>query len=454
MSMQLELKENVDNASLEEVAHQIMNDVSFKTFRDTQEIFYYNNGVYIPGGDTVIKEKCQKRISNCKISQRREIIEIIKIETYTEREQFDNHPDLLNVKNGLVNLKTGQLEPHRPDILSLIQFEVAFDAKAKCPQITKFMNTTISDPKERVSAYEMLASVILPEINLQKAYFFIGKGSNGKSTFLDLTENLVGKNNISTVSLRDLTEDRYATAELYGKVANIHADIEDTEIKHLKDFKLIVTRETIRAQRKFGQPFNFKPSCKVFYSANIPPEIHDKSNATYRRIFPIEFIVQFKENPSKKDLENGVLPSNSEFIKSLFSKTEISGLLNVLIKIAKRIQQRQKFTFPPTIEQVREFWDKKAVPVNDFVNERLVIDKSAWIPKDEMYSEFTNFCTEKNLSVMGENKFSKKLQQSEAPVIDIKKRGIHCWGGVWWKGVSKPEDMSDLRKRKTLNHTL
>src|SRR5690606_38296347 len=103
-----------------------------------------------------------------------------------------------------------------------------------------------------------------------------GEGSNGKSVFLGLIEAFLGAENVSNVSLHDLTSDRYASAELYGKMANIFADLRADKITDAGTFKVVVSGDRIRAQRKHQQPFTFKPYAKLIFSANQIPETSDK----------------------------------------------------------------------------------------------------------------------------------------------------------------------------------
>jgi hypothetical protein len=93
------------------IAEKIMHSYSIATMSDTAEIYYYDahNGVYVQGGKVLIEtkaEESQNRISTYRVD---EIINKIKRRTYKSRTVFDRDSNLLNLRNGLLNVMTGQL---------------------------------------------------------------------------------------------------------------------------------------------------------------------------------------------------------------------------------------------------------------------------------------------------------------------------------------------------------
>src|SRR5450756_468891 len=104
------------------------------------------------------------------------------------------------------------------------------------------------------------------------AFFLTGGGKNGKSTYLDMVKYLLGRANYSALSLKSL-DDRFKTAELFGKLANIRDDIGKAFIDDNSTFKNLATGNTINVERKNEDPFDFDPYAKLFFSANDMPRI-------------------------------------------------------------------------------------------------------------------------------------------------------------------------------------
>ncbi len=192
---------------------------------------------------------------------------------------WDRPPtDIVNVQNGLLEVRTGKLWPHSPDHLSPIQLPVRFDRNAKCPAWRRFVPEVF--PRDaRPLAWEILGDLIVPDRSRQKARLLIGEGGTGKSTFLTAAIAFLGKDNVSTVDLHKLEGNRFATAQLVGKLANISADL---PTKHLQDtaiFKAVTGRDRIEAERKFKPAFSFFPYVRLLFSTNHVPRSKDTSEA-------------------------------------------------------------------------------------------------------------------------------------------------------------------------------
>ena len=112
----------------------------FKTLSDTEETLYYRGGIYHSGGEQIIKTELEKIAGySIKINQRNEIIAHIKYRTIVNREEFDKNESVINVKNGLLDITTGEIRPHKHDYLSIIQSPVTYNPRATCPRVIKFL---------------------------------------------------------------------------------------------------------------------------------------------------------------------------------------------------------------------------------------------------------------------------------------------------------------------------
>ena len=124
----------------------------------------------------------------------------------------------------------------------------------------------------------------------KKTILAIGKGDNGKSVLLNLIEAFLGAENVSHVSLKDMNEDRFAKAELFGKMANTCGDLESHKILDISAFKQLASGDTVRAQEKNRNPFYFRNHAKLIFSSNPIPEVVDGGYAWFKRIIPVPFL--------------------------------------------------------------------------------------------------------------------------------------------------------------------
>lgn len=117
----------------------------FSTFYDGQLFYYYDNGVYKPYADRKIRQLSQELLGNESRKNRiEEVIYWLKNQNYIENQTVINPNDgYINVKNGLLNWKTGELIEHDCDRLSTIQFNVEYDPKANDPIVMNFINNVL-----------------------------------------------------------------------------------------------------------------------------------------------------------------------------------------------------------------------------------------------------------------------------------------------------------------------
>jgi len=389
-----------DEKTHTEYAKEIMREYHFATLRDTQETLFYQDGVYKYGAEPLIFEECENRIDDCTSYMRREVFKTIQASTYKDRDQFDSDPVVLNVKNGLLNIQTGEFRKHTPLFLSRIQLPVYYDPNAGPVKFVKFMMECLPNQADRELVYEQFASILLREaIRLEKVYIYVGEGANGKSTFLNVVESLIGKDNISNVSIHDLIYGRFARARLDGKSANIFADISNDELSRVGILKAIVSGDPTDAEKKGKDPFKLKNFAKLFYSCNQLPEIKEDSDAVFRRFIITEWSQQFKGDKDNKNL-----------IFELTTDEELSGILNLLIHKAGRLLSQQRLSYDQSTEQLRIEWKQRADPVQLFANQFLVKKDGYVAKKSDVYSKYVEYCTAMKIIPKNQTQFTKKMK--------------------------------------------
>src|SRR5690606_14458040 len=101
---------------------------------------------------------------------------------------------------------------------------------------------------------------------IQKMFVLFGPGGTGKSYFMDVVQRMLGDVNCSNVSMQDLARDRFATSDLYKKLANICGDLDNTTMNQVAALKQITSnKDRIRAQRKGEKAFSFVNFAKPLF---------------------------------------------------------------------------------------------------------------------------------------------------------------------------------------------
>src|SRR5262249_26138986 len=143
------------------------------------------------------------------------------------RLEEESPPDwqYINLLNGRLDWATRTLESHTSTVFTTVQLPIEYEPTATCPAFDHYLQTTF-DAAVIPLIEEILGWCLIPDRRFEQAVMLTGEGENGKSVFLDLVGYLLGENNVSNVALQDLEENRFRAAELYGKLANVFADLD------------------------------------------------------------------------------------------------------------------------------------------------------------------------------------------------------------------------------------
>jgi putative DNA primase/helicase len=289
-----------------------------------RHLYVFDNGVYAQHGDEFVKRRVWELLKQYRMERgwtsrkANETIECLRVQA---PELWSQPPtDRISLANGLFNVKERTLAQHSHDFLWPVQIPVAYDAKATCPAWeTQIVQTFPSDAVEAGVAWQVLAALMVP-IPLQKALMLVGAGGNGKSVFLNAVTAFLGKTNVSTVPLQKLENDRFACATVFGRLANICADLSSASLRTTNTFKLITGGDEIYAERKQEHPFCFYPFCKLVFAANTIPTCREADEAYFDRWIILPFDRRFRGAKGER--------RSDELFRELTSPQELSGALN------------------------------------------------------------------------------------------------------------------------------
>jgi putative DNA primase/helicase len=382
-------------------ADEIMLEYTLKTLRDTDEMLYYKDGIYhFDPVHVIVKSECEKIIPDCSERLVNEIIKKIKRRTYVSRDDFDANDNILNLKNGLFDIEKMEIKNHTPNYLSLVQLPVNYNPDAIAHGFIKFIKECLPEPNDLYLMIEGFANCLLKNTNFEKVFMLIGEGANGKSTFLGIMESVLGATNVSSQSLHDLTFERFAMASLYGKLANMHPDIESSELKNTGLLKALISGDNVTAEKKYMPAFSFHNKAKLFFSANRFPETVDQSSAFFRRFIIIDWQVSFLNRADTKLKER--ISNDPE---------EIAGIFNILVRMIKPLLTRGNFRNTKQIEHLRKAWNEKANPIRKFIDEYLHLGHDYYLSKPLAYEEYGKFCETNHVVKESAYAFSRTLKK-------------------------------------------
>jgi putative DNA primase/helicase len=376
-------------------------DFHFCTTRDTKEIYYFNGGVFHPEGESKISELTSFFLDDQSNSSRiKETINFITHYNYMDRRRFDVPVEYINIENGVYNLLTGELEGVRPDLHFLNKIPIVYDQKATCPKIQKFLGEVLYETDIPV-IQEFFGFCLYRRYHIHRAAMFLGGGKNGKSTLLKLFIAFLGKENVSNKELQYLSTDKFATANLYGKLLNCASDLSKNALKGTGVFKGLTGEDMVDAEKKFKNSFSFTNYAKLMFSANSLPRTDDESYAFFRRWILLSFPRTFDGTTC-----------NPNMLEELTTPEELSGLFNWALEGLNRLLKNGDFSYSKSVEDVAEEYRMMSNPIYSFVVEKLVVKTGGYLLKEDVYEEYVKWCTEKQLPIISKNVFTGSLARS------------------------------------------
>lgn len=286
--------------------------------------------------------------------------------------------------------------PHK-----LIQSEDGYEEEGKF--IDKLMKGwTLNDKNVEKELYELIGLSMTKYTGLDKAYFLLGTGSNGKSMFLNMLIQILGDENVSHEDLKELSEDKFSTSELYGKLANINTDISSRIIQDPSLFKKITSGEKISGENKGSKKFRFAPYATfVFGSNNVPytNEIGD-SDGSNRRIKIIPF--------------NNIFESNGDIKKKIKNQDKLMSERVIELVIYRSIQAvmnafEKGFSESNVSKKAIEEHKREMNHLYNFIEETNIRDNESTVSLHKRYIEWTK---QYNYHALSLDHFVKKFENA------------------------------------------
>jgi len=407
-----------------EIAGMVQSKFRFATHKQSHEIWVYKDGVYYPDGEEIIREETRGLLGEDATDHHiNEVVSHIRDTTFTDPKKFEPPHEFVNLENGILNFKTGKLEQHTPDIIFTNKLQVKYDPAARCSSILKFLSE-ILHPEDVPVIQEFIGYCLYRKYAFARALMCIGDGANGKSTLLRLIETLLDKDNVATPSLQTLMYNRFAAAELFGKLANIHADLPPAPLAQAGRFKMLTGGDTIYAERKHRDPFTFVNYAKLIYSANVLPQTADLTEAFWRRWIIVEFPNTFPEGDPKTD---------PHLLKKLTTPEELSGFLNWALAGLKRLLENGKFALTKTRGQIEEEWAKRTDSLRAFVTKHVKRDPNCHVTKEDFYAAYQEFCDEHEIEAVSKNMVGGRLPtlvKCLGQARKIEGKAVKVWQGI------------------------
>lgn len=341
---------------------------------------------------------------------------------------------MVNFNNGILDFHTGELTPRNMDRGFRNILEYDYDSNAQAPEFDLFMERLFpNDNETQLMLLEQMGYAISGDTYWQpSALLLVGKGSNGKSTYLRVIESLLNSDFVTSLTLEDLKSDQHRAA-LDGALVNLSEENEPDSLHKSEKFKNLSDGGLCRAKVVYEATYDFKNRAKFFFAFNEMPRSKDDSQGLSRRLFIAEFKADFEKQ--KKD---------PHILKKL--KAERSGIFNKARSAYLEAKNRGHFTKSQRAKESLDQFQFDSNPVAQFAyemnirpwnGEKLPTNPPKWaenssdgvpfVAINELHHEYAEWAKKHGYTPHNVVHFSRKLRGilgDNCPVARVMENGM------------------------------
>lgn len=370
------------------------------------KLYIYRDGIY-EWGDEYIEAAMIEHIPNLSQSKRKEVLSYLNL--LVTRESSIADANLIAFENGVLDIVNDTFSDFSPEYVITNKIPHNYVPNAQSDLLDRVMKKlACGDESVEQLLYQAISYAMYRRNELRKSFLLIGNKRNGKSTFLDMVNTLLGETNVANLDLCEIGH-QFRTAELSGKLANIGDDINDEWISNTATFKKVVSGDVITAERKGKDPFKLRSYAKFFFSANSIPRLGrgKDSDAVIDRLVIIPFEAKFSKSDADYD----------PFIKyKLREEPVIEALIAKAIPALREVLAEQEFVQCDKVQANLDEFEISNNPILEFYAE---LDEADYLnePIKAVYQKYNSFCLSNNLSAISAIEFQKQTKKQFNLVI-------------------------------------
>lgn len=382
------------------------------------ECYQYRDGVYVEASSYVrntIKDMIvvdtlitQNRIMECF----RLICDDVRLQRTTA--ELNHDKNLINFQNGVWDIERGELLPHDSKYLQTLQIPHPVG------EYKPFTETRLYDffkktklPKEDIKMLlKYMAYCLTLDYGLKTFMILCGQSNTGKSVLIRFFENLVGKHNVSSLSMHELNM-RFYPSQLYNRLLNSCADNSSLPLSSIENLKKITGGDQIMHEKKGKEPFFFVPFCKLIFSFNqLPLQLEEKSNAFYKRM-RILFM-------------NTELFLNNAYVNDLCSEEGVTEIIPYLLHLLPVKDIPRTSTSDKYVEALRQDSDS----IHAFIAKQCELGPGLSVEKNALYEAYCRFCVDTGRENSKKHSFMRNIRSQGFKESRNGKSREYLWLGI------------------------
>jgi putative DNA primase/helicase len=334
-------------------------------------------------------------------------------------DRFDADNRLLNVENGILDLRTGSLAPHLPSRLMTRQARVPYEPEARCERWQQFLHEVFADDTDLIEFIQRAVGYSLTADTTEQCLFVAyGPGANGKSTFLDVVSRICGSYCVTSSSDTFMQRKAEAATNDLARLrgARVVLSVETGEDRRLDEsfVKWTTGGDRVVARFLFKEYFEYRPAFKLWLACNHRPLIRGADAGIWRRIRLIPFTKTFAGDRCDRHL--------SEKLES-----ELPGILAWAVAGCRQWQE-SGLGIAAAVRAATKSYKGDMDLFGQFLSDRCVRDDLREVAAGEIYAAYKDWAV-----AAGERPQSQRwlsLRLSERGFDSRKRNGIKYWLGL------------------------
>ena len=357
---------------------------------------------------------------------------------------FDKNPMLLPVKNGVIDLKTGELLPHSPDFFITKSCPVEYKGlHYRSKKFDDFMQDILPDKQTRRALLSYFGYSLTGDVSEEKALFILGNGRNGKGTLMKILLTLLGDYatsfRIEALLKQKFKDGNSATpefAKLDGCRLAYANEIPPNEKLDVSKFKDLTGGDKFSARKLHSDPQLIEPTHKFILCGQHLPEIVDANDVGYlERLIVVKFPQQFTGDNCNPKLK-----------QELLDPDVLSGVLSVLVSECIEWQKHGLIISDAMNVEKQNYRDANNF-IADFISEFCVVSENATCTRKELLQRLKlNYHNE--IKDLSDNNLTDMLKRA-LPNIEYRKTKH----GKSFFGVGLLDETQSDLNFETQNHT-
>lgn len=313
--------------------------------------------------------------------------------------------NLLNVKNGVLDIDTLELKEHSPDYMFDYCLNAKFKSNYKEPRMfLKVLEQCFSKKEEDTErCLECLAYLLSNNKSAKKIWVFVGEANTGKSMLISLLTRIIGKRFATSITLKRLESKFDLKSALHCRL-NVVSEISNLYINEAETLKMISGNDEVRIEGKYEPAFDATLNIKFLLAGNHLPRLSKNTMADDGVKNRLEFIGFYNPVPQKQRVSN--------YDKILFKK-EGNEIFSLLMEVLHRLHlEKYEFIKTKLSEKLaEEFNNDNKNSIELFVEERCHQISDEKIAVSDLYKAYEEYCDDNDLTALSKKEMCKCIEK-------------------------------------------